>query len=430
MRGLGLNATRVVAVSALVVGMVVVLLLLAASKDTYEVHAVFDDVRGLIPGGDVTAGASVVGSVASVELNEDGDPEVTMQVQSDFELHRGAFANIRLGSNVGAVNRVVDLEQGDPSEPELEDGATLSGRQTDQPVDFDLAVSTLTPEVRGQLKQILVGLDESLEGRGDDFDRILRYSAETLNETADLLAEINQDGEALRTIVSEGQKVVTALASSPEDLGEAADRTAALLEITGDRQAELAQSVELLGPALANGRELLDRTAAATPNLRELVAGAGPVVDALGPFSKLIPPASEAAAPFFRETRALVEEVPDQLREQRPLLRLAPPLLDKLNPAVDLLNPVADELRIYTPETIGFLQNVADAAASYDANGHLIRVASTSANTLPPSTASGGTLSPFDCGPGLLEAPFSRAPGAVECDPWLDFDESRIGGGD
>ena len=117
-------------------------------------HAVFDDVRGLIPGGDVTAGAIVVGSVKEVSLNENDDPEVVMQINDDFKLHQGAFANIRLASNVGAVNRVVELTEGDPTSPELPDGAVLSGKQTDNPVDFDLAVSTLTPKVRGDIKQV------------------------------------------------------------------------------------------------------------------------------------------------------------------------------------------------------------------------------------------------------------------------------------
>ena len=68
-----------------------------------------------------------------------------MQIDDDFALHKGAFADIRLASNIGAVNRVVDLSQGDVSLPELGDGTMLSGSQTDNPVDFDLAVSTLTP---------------------------------------------------------------------------------------------------------------------------------------------------------------------------------------------------------------------------------------------------------------------------------------------
>ena len=38
---------------------------------------------------------------------------VTMAIDDDFRLHEGATADIRLASNVGAVNRTVELTQGD-----------------------------------------------------------------------------------------------------------------------------------------------------------------------------------------------------------------------------------------------------------------------------------------------------------------------------
>ena len=68
----------------------------------YRVSAVFDDVRGLIEGGEVKAGGLEVGSVEEIEFNEDGMPVVTMKIDDDFRLHQGAFADIRLASNVGA----------------------------------------------------------------------------------------------------------------------------------------------------------------------------------------------------------------------------------------------------------------------------------------------------------------------------------------
>ncbi len=428
--GIGPNATRVVAVTGVLLLFAVGLLALSASREDYEMRAVFDDVRGLIPGGDVTAAATVVGSVKSVEINDDGVPEVTMSIDDDFRLHEGAIANIRLASNVGAVNRAVDLQQGDPTAPELEDGTVLSGAQTDNPVDFDLAVSTLQPEVRDDLREVLAGLDDALRGRGGDFDRTLQHSGVTLSETGRLLDQVGRDGEALRTLVTESGSVMSALASSPGDLGEAAERTATVLDVTARRQAELGRSVQDLGPALASARGLLDRTAAATPTLRELVAGLGPLVDELGPFARLIPPATDAAGPFFDETEKLVREAPAALRKTRALVGAeSRSVLRKFGPLLQRFTPVVEELRAFTPEIVGFFQNGADAAAGFDQNGHMIRIAAGLANDLPPSTEAGGAIGPGDCAPGLLASPFNRFPGALECDPWPDYRDSFIGGG-
>ena len=204
---------------------------------------------------------------------------------------------------------------------------------------------------------------------------------------------------------------------------------AALLQTTAGRQTELAEATRLLGPALSSGRTLLERTDAAVPRLRELVAGSGPLLDQLGPFAEQVPPATRAALPFVRQTRLLVRDAPEQLLAQRRFLEQAPPVLRRLVPLLDQLNPIADQLRVFTPETVGFFQNVADAASNYDANGHLIRVATTAGNQMPPSTQAGGEIGPSDCTPGLLVAPYLRTPGVNECQPWEDWRASIGDGG-
>ena len=65
----------------------------------------FDPVRGMADFRQILRRAD--------ELNERDVPEVRMRIDDDFRLHEGAKADIRLGSNVGAVNRTVELIQGE-----------------------------------------------------------------------------------------------------------------------------------------------------------------------------------------------------------------------------------------------------------------------------------------------------------------------------
>lgn len=426
---LGLHGARVIVFASLLLAFFVLLLVVGRSTGGgFELKAEFDDARGLIPGGEVRAGAINVGKVTAVEFNEDFVPEATMEVNDDFTLHEGASADIRLGSNVGAVNRTIELTQGDTSKPELEEGTVLAAEETEQPVNFDQAVDILNPETRANIKRFLGGLDAALKGRGKDFDRTLQHSSEALNETASLLAQVNRDGAALRTLVGEGERVVSALASSPRDVGEAAERTALLLQTTGNRQAELAQSVQLLGPALARGRETLDELAQATPNLLTLVRGLDPAVDELGPLARILPGATDALGPFLDETRKLVEGGPRDLRRLLPIVQAAEPVVSKLTPVAERANALGQELRVFIPETVGFFQNFGATVGSYDAVGHQITTAAGSGQTLPPSTA-GATIGPDECGPGLLDLPYVRVPGTLECDPWANFEDSFIGVG-
>lgn len=421
---LGPNAARVVIVGTLaLITFLVVYLFAQSSRGTYEMRAVFDDVRGLIPGGEVRAGAITVGKVTEVELNSDDEPEVAFQVDDEVRLHEGAIADIRLGSNVGAVNRTIELDLGDPTKPELEEGSTLSGEFTDQPVNFDAAVEILNPPTRENLKEVLAGLDAAVKGRGEDFDKALRHSAAATNETANLLAAVGADGESLETLVTETERIVSALASSPGDLSEAADNTALLLATTGNRQAELAESVDRLGPALASGRTALARLADATPTLRAFVTGLRPVVEELGPLVRILPEATAAAGPFLAETRALVLDGPSSLAEALPIIQAAKPVARKLDPVARGALALGQELRVYVPEVIGAFQNFGAATGSYDRVGHILSTAAGNAQTGPPHT---NAITETECGPGLLELPYTRAPGTLECDPWTDFRDSFI----
>ena len=426
---IGPYATRVVVISSLVLAaFVLVWAITSSSRGSYEIKAEFDDVRGLIPGGEVRAGAVPVGEVTSVELGENDVPVVTFTVKDDFQLHEGATADIRLGSNVGAVNRAIELTEGDVTAPELEEGTVLKGEDTDQPVNFDLAVQTLNPATRDDIRQMLIGLDEAIKGRGPDFDRTLETSAQASTEAGLLLRQVNRDGEALRTLIGEGQRVVSALAADPGALGEAAERTALLLATTGNRQAELADSTRAIGPALASGRRLLERLAAATPNLREFVTEARPAVTELRPLARLLPEATDATGPFLEETRALVERGPSDLRNFRPIIRAATPVTQQLLEVSEAgLLPLGQELRVYAPETIAAFQNFGAATGTYDAVGHILTTAAGNGQLgLPPSTQSGGEIGPNDCTPGQVELPFVRSPGTLGCDPWTDYEDSFI----
>jgi phospholipid/cholesterol/gamma-HCH transport system substrate-binding protein len=421
---LGPIATRVAALVALGAATVALLYVVFGSGATYEVNAVFEDVRGLIPGGEVKAGADRIGTVEDITLNERGLPVVRMSVDDDFRLREGAFADIRLSSNVGGVNRYVDLEQG--KGPPLGDGATLGPSRTDQPVDLDLAFSELTPPVRNELAGILAAVDAAVRGHGADLDLAFRHSAIALGETADLLAQVNLDRVALRALVAQGRQVVGALAQGPADLGETAHRLALTLQVAAGRHAELARTARALGPGLRAGRQVLDELAAAVPNLRTLVAAARPAVSELVPTAREIEPAIAALRPLLDEASRLVEAAPEQVRILAPVIDAALPLVRRLGPLTEGLGPMLDYLRAWGPEVVSFFTLTADATASFDANGNLIR-----ATAIPIETARHtNSIGPANTGPGLVERPFYRTPGSLEGEAWRDYWRSFVGGGE
>ena len=418
-----MTAIRAAAAAAIAVGVIVFVLVIGGSGGTYQVDAVFEDVRGLIPGGDVKAGSDRVGVVEDVTLGEDGLPVVTMEIDDDFPLYQGAFADIRLASNVGGVNRFVDLEQGEGEA--LGDGATLGPSATDQPVDLDLAVSTLSPRTREKAGELLAAIDATLRERGVDLDRGLRHSAAALGETANVLAQVTADREALRTLVADGRRVVGALAASPTDIGESAERLAGVLEVTAARQVELGRSIGALGPGLAAARGTLERLDAAIPNLTDLAVALRPAAEEIVPTAREIRPAIAALRPLLAEAQAVIDAAPGQLERLRPVIRVAIPVLEYLEPLQDGIGPMMDFLRAFGPETVNFFTLLGDTTSSYDANGSLIR------STTPgiPTARHPEVIDAADPGPGVVERPYARLPGSLEGEGWENYWKSFIGGG-
>jgi phospholipid/cholesterol/gamma-HCH transport system substrate-binding protein len=414
--------TRIAAIGAIVLATLLAALAVSGD-DSYEVKAVFDDVRGLIEGGEVRAGSVNVGEVTDVTIGEDEMPVVTMRVDDDFPLRQGAFADLKVASNVGAINRYVDLRQGEG--PELGEGATLGPSHTDQPVDLDLAVSTLQPETREDLAKVIAGLDRGTRGRGPDLGRTLQHSAKALGETANVLALAGSDQEALSTLVRETDRVFGALAQSPADLGAVADQLAAVLDVAAQRAVELRRSAAAFGPGISAARGAIERLADAIPNLSDLLDAARPAAAELVPTGRALRPAVAALRVVLDEAGRLIADAPGQLRALRPVINAAPSIIKRLGPISDGLNPFLDHLRVRIPEIVNFFVLAGDATSNYDANGNLIR--STAIAIQFPRHPN--LIGPSDDSPGSVVRPFDRTPGSLEGEPWENYDDSFIGGG-
>lgn len=421
----GARAAAILGLSApLLVGLAVVLVAAGYSgvgavfEEKYEVTVVFDDVSGLIPGADVKAGGLQIGKVESVAFDHAGYPKLILALEHDFRLRGGARAAVVTTGPAAANGAHVELAQGDG--PELREGAVIGRKSTWSPEPLDKVLSALTPRTRADLRSFFAHFDKATAGRGPDIEESLRHSADALGETADLAAQLNSDGQALRTLVSRARVVVGAIEQDPGSLGAFADRLSELFATTAAYQTELDLVVQHTVEGLSAGRRGLARFSASVPNLRRFVADARPGVRELRATAPALRATFARARPAFRELSALIRTAPGDLARIRPLLRTAPAAFREGAPALRDSVPIFNEARVRFPEALAFFGRWGDFTANYDANGGLARfgvfLAGTPRNPIGPS----------DTGPGRVRKPFIRDPGTLDGDPWPDFRDSFV----
>jgi len=104
--------------------LVVTIFTLGGQKKTfvksYTIHAVFNDVGGLIKGGNVWFSGVKVGTVKSISFYGNSQVQVTMSIEKEAESHIHKDAMAKIGSDGLIGNKIVIIYGGDATLPQAE----------------------------------------------------------------------------------------------------------------------------------------------------------------------------------------------------------------------------------------------------------------------------------------------------------------------
>lgn len=114
---------------------------------TKEVKAVFDSVAGLDNKSAVRVAGVRVGTVRKIDLRPDGKAEVTLEVDSDVNIHRNAAARV---ANLGLLGeKYIELDPGTQDQPLVtENQVELRGTQPPTIDDVTNQVSAIATDVK------------------------------------------------------------------------------------------------------------------------------------------------------------------------------------------------------------------------------------------------------------------------------------------
>ena len=360
---------------------VLVGLLMLSGSDQYSVKATFQTAGQLVNGNEVQVGGKPVGKITAIELTDEGQAEVEMEIDSEFEpLHDGTHASIRVGSLSGIAGRYVSLTPGPNDAGEIPDGGRIAADDTTTPVDLDQLFNTLDPKTRKGLQDIVQGGATQYDGKAAEANEAAKYFNPALSTSSRLMNELIRDDERFESFVVDTATVVGALAERRDDLAELVTNANATARAIGQENAALARALGLLPPTLRKANTTFVNLRAALGDLDVLVAESKPATKDLAPFFRALRPLVADAEPTIEDLRFLIKksgpgnDLIDLTRKQPKLARLASVAFPRSIRALQESQPVIEYIRPYTPDFAGWLTKFGQSAANYDAHGHFARI--------------------------------------------------------
>jgi phospholipid/cholesterol/gamma-HCH transport system substrate-binding protein len=378
-----------------------------AGDGGYRVEAVFDDAGQLVTGNHVEVGGRPIGSIKSIELDDQSQAVVEMEIDDEIApLHEGTTATIRASSLSGIANRYVALDPGPNDAGEIDDGGRIGADETTAPVDLDQLFNTLDAPTRKGLQQLVQGSASWYAGRSEEASRSLQYLSPALSATSRLTREIVVDQGVFERFITDTSRLVGAVAERRTDLAALVGNANATARAIGNENVALARTLDLLPGTLRKANTTFVNLRSALDDLDVLVAESKPATKDLAPFLRALRPLVHDARPTIADLRELIRkpgkanDLIELTRRMPKLANLTETVFPRAIRALDRAQPVIEYARAYTPDLVGWFTKFGQGASAYDANGHYARIqpifSPFSLNDLPPPA--GDILSPI--GPG------------------------------
>lgn len=412
---------RRVAVVALVVGVLTLLAALAlGGSDRRSVFVEVDQIANMVPGQDIRAGGVRVGQVESIEAVDGGRrARVELGLEDDaWPLTTKSTLLLRWAGTANFSNRYVALDVGTAGGEPVPEGGELPSENFQVPVEFDSLLRTFGEDVRADLKESISTSGLALDRASAPLREVLDESPEAVHQAALLLEDIDADQQAVRALVTAGDRVLGAVDRAQPGMRE-------LLSGASGTFAAMGAEADAMKETLARTPRMLARTRMTLARADTTLDEAQDVVERIAPGVKEV---RRIAKPLDALLDGIVDVGPDA-RDTLADLRRATPDLDPLLARVTQQSPQLESIgrqtvenmkciRPYTPDVMSFFSNWGDFFSVPDGRDKLIRAQVQNylpapSNTMPLTAGQLAELHP------TIEYGFPRPPGANAGQPWF-----------
>lgn len=413
---------RALPFALLAVAVVVVVLIAASSSggSSHTIRAQFSSAEQLAPGLEVRIAGRKVGDITAVRLAGQR-PVVTMEITEGdvWPLPAGTTATERWGSTTSLEYRYIELAPGRSSAAPLPEGALLGPANTQTAVELDSFYRIFRGQTNTDLRNLVTELGNTLATAGPGLRSGLSSAPGGLDQTSAVLAELGADQSALNQLVTQGNRVTSALNSRQADLGPLVDHAGATFDELARNATAEQNALDRAPAALSAGTGTLNRLDTSLNGLTTLLDDIAPGAISL---RTLAPTARDALLELNRIAPLATSALKKGTSAAAPLNKLldaGTTFLPKLGSTVGQLAPMVSCVLPYGPEIAGTLSTWSGFNQNYDAGGHYARTFDLSGN--PYIIAGTGLTSQqvISSAAGGLTYAMPRPPGLNAGQPFL-----------
>jgi phospholipid/cholesterol/gamma-HCH transport system substrate-binding protein len=329
--------------------------------ESYRMKVAFDDAGGMVRDTDIRIAGVNVGSVKSVQLDQETNQTVAELEIEDKFAPRPADTHVILRQKSLLGEPYIELSAGSKDGPMVPEGGTLPPGQVEESVSFDDLLSTFDPATRKALTSFLTDQGVAF----NDTSAFISDWASTLQPFAinigDALRIVRQQGDATASLISNGAGALTALSERQGQLQGLVENSSRMFRALGARNAQLADAIRILPTFIDEAKSTSLRLATfsddTTPLLKQLTPAAAELSPALQDLHTFAPDLRRLMVGIKPLTRASKQGVPGFNQ----FLNQLTPFLDRSRPWLGELVPVINYATDYKRDLTGAIANVAAA---------------------------------------------------------------------
>ncbi|MGE4425387.1 MAG: MlaD family protein [Solirubrobacteraceae bacterium] len=372
---------RVLAITVVVVGALVVALLVRGDDDPYRLQLRLANAAGLSEGASVNLGGVRIGTVDELRLGRGDAVIAELAIDADrAPIHEGVTAAISAVNLFGLKSvELRDVRRGDA----VASGFVVPSSRVTTATDLDQVLAVLDVRTRARLTVLINEAGASLVGRRADLNRLLAQLPSGISDVTRLLRQLNGDNQTLERTVASSDRFIGTVTRQRRELTRAIDAVGLASETAKVRRGDLRSALRRAPATLRSLRTTLARLRATAGPRGPAAAQLRPAAPQLPPTLDELRPVQPAAAPTLRSARSAARPLLELADRGLPVIREALPVARQLETFATSMTGVTETLDKSSDNLLGVIDNWTRAIQLNDGMGHVFRAAA----AVTPQTA-------------------------------------------